>query len=160
VKTGSKSISRKTAQDHSIIHSKNGLLIILPFLLLISLVGRILWKYLRKTSLKVISPDGYILVNGKSEHRLIAERVLGRKLALGEVVHHIDGIKTNNRESNLCVLDNDTHNRFHVWLKWMRDKYKRYPSKKYQRAVLQRRYNGILLVTYEEDVPVYRSNKF
>lgn len=37
-------------------------------------------------------------------HRLIAEKMLGRRLKNGEVVHHIDGDKTNNDPSNLMVF--------------------------------------------------------
>ena len=37
-------------------------------------------------------------------HRIVAEAVLGRPLASGEVVHHIDGDKHNNHPWNLAVL--------------------------------------------------------
>jgi hypothetical protein len=39
--------------------------------------------------------------SGKSVHRHVMERLIGRKLRKGEVVHHKDGNKTNNRRSNL-----------------------------------------------------------
>ena len=38
------------------------------------------------------------------QHRIEAERALGRKLELGEVVHHVNGDKTDNRVGNLRVL--------------------------------------------------------
>lgn len=41
---------------------------------------------------------------GRHEHRLIAERIIGRPLAPGEVVHHRDGDPTNNAPENLEVL--------------------------------------------------------
>lgn len=38
------------------------------------------------------------------EHRLVAENSLGRRLLLGEIVHHRDGDKTNNTSGNLEVV--------------------------------------------------------
>ena len=39
-------------------------------------------------------------------HHLMMERILGRKLQTGETVHHINGIKTDNREANLALCSN------------------------------------------------------
>lgn len=54
----------------------------------------------------------FTTLNGKTyrEHRLIVERVLGRKLKRCEAVHHIDGNGTNNDLSNLQVIDELKHN--------------------------------------------------
>lgn len=46
-------------------------------------------------------------------YRLIAERVLGRKLKNGEVVHHIDGNRNNNANNNLLICDETYHKRLH-----------------------------------------------
>ena len=46
------------------------------------------------------------------EHKVIAMNVLGRPLKKGEVVHHINGIKDDNRHENLLIC----HNWYHRWL--------------------------------------------
>lgn len=46
----------------------------------------------------------YTKYHGRHEHRVVAEKMLGRPLRKGEVVHHIDGDKRNNDPSNLWVF--------------------------------------------------------
>lgn len=56
----------------------------------------------------------YRKLNGKHEHRAIAEQKLGRALAPGEIVHHDDDTKTNNAPANLIVLPSQSeHARLH-----------------------------------------------
>ncbi len=49
--------------------------------------------------------------SGKLVHRWAAEKKMGRKLARGEVVHHRNKIKTDNRKSNLEVLSSRLEHR-------------------------------------------------
>ena len=55
-------------------------------------------------------------VDGKQclEHRMVVEEVLGIQLRPDQVVHHINGDKTDNRIENLQVMDLDEHTRLHV----------------------------------------------
>ena len=63
------------------------------------------------------STKGYVLVKENNkyrmEHVIIAEKALGRRLGKGEVVHHINGIKSDNRNNNLLICTNSYHNQLH-----------------------------------------------
>lgn len=61
------------------------------------------------------SPETYPKEHGKHEHRRVAERMLGRALKPGEVVHHIDRDKHNNDPRNLMVFRNQAeHRKWHA----------------------------------------------
>ena len=62
--------------------------------------------------------DGYRYVwfadgHGEKEHRFLLENALGKKLNKDEVVHHIDGNKSNNDIGNLAVMTLGEHSRIH-----------------------------------------------
>lgn len=63
--------------------------------------------------------DGYVLlragtVDQKPEHVAVVERAIGRLLPAGAVVHHVNRIRSDNRDSNLVALQNTAeHNELH-----------------------------------------------
>ena len=64
---------------------------------------------------RTITVDGYVAIKKKDsasyvrEHILIAEHVLGRSLPSGAVIHHANGIRTDNRHCNLVICQNHSY---------------------------------------------------
>lgn len=65
---------------------------------------------------KWIDTGGYVrvkVVAGKGpwklEHAMVMERKIGRALGKGEVIHHIDGDRQNNTETNLYLCRDHRH---------------------------------------------------
>lgn len=68
---------------------------------------------------KSTTEHGYVLVNlghgvRQYEHILVAEKALGRKLRRGEVVHHINFVRHDNRNENLLVCTIQYHLQLHA----------------------------------------------
>lgn len=65
-------------------------------------------------------------INGKKidEHRFIMEQHLNRKLKRNEVVHHIDGNKSNNDINNLQLMTLSEHSKMHASNRKMEEKTK------------------------------------
>lgn len=60
--------------------------------------------------------SGYV-----AEHRLVAEKKIGRLLTEHEVVHHIDEDKHNNKAENLVVMTSSEHNSYHIKKRMMKN---------------------------------------
>ena len=55
-------------------------------------------------------------------HIVAAEQKIGRPLKPDEVVHHINGIKNDNRPENLQVMTDHEHRSYHIRQAWKRRK--------------------------------------
>lgn len=68
---------------------------------------------------RIIS-NGYVLIWDSEkakyirEHRKVMEEYIGRGLLPSEDVHHINGIKTDNRIENLLLLSKSSHSKLHA----------------------------------------------
>lgn len=75
-----------------------------------------------------LNRDGYRIVFGKLEHRVVMEEFLGRKLEKDENVHHINGVKTDNRLQNLELWNTSqpSGQRIADKVRWAREILERY----------------------------------
>lgn len=62
----------------------------------------------RATLARQMTQKAYVL-----EHRVNAAAMLGRPLTRAEVVHHRDGVKDHNEQTNLLVTERRTHSLEH-----------------------------------------------
>lgn len=74
-------------------------------------------KFPFRWSRGTLTKNGYIAMSDGNrrilQHRLVMERYIGRKLTEKEHVHHKNGIKTDNRISNLQLLNLVSHSKLH-----------------------------------------------
>ena len=123
---------------------------IFPVLTFSAIVLFSLFK-LKSNPNKYINSRGYVVLSKSNEleHRYIASQILQRKLRNQEIVHHINGNRTDNEVSNLCVMNNEKHEHFHAWLDWKKEKCGSYPTMSEQKRILAKEYSGILLSGYK-----------
>lgn len=65
--------------------------------------------YVHRPDHPAANKQGYVM-----EHRVVAERTIGRFLTQDEVVHHVNGIKDDNRPENLQVMTVTEHRKEHM----------------------------------------------
>ena len=77
-------------------------------------------RFYPKSPPPILDSGGYMAYKGgpfrgKREHVVIAETALGKPLPEGDIVHHVDAVRTNNANTNLVVCqDQAYHSLLHM----------------------------------------------
>jgi len=61
--------------------------------------------------------NNYLKSGSSTDHRIIAEEVIGRKLHIDEIVHHINDNPKDNRLDNLMIMKRADHTSLHSYLR-------------------------------------------
>jgi len=61
----------------------------------------------------IMNANGYMTINGKLHHRYIWEKENG-PIPQGWIIHHLNGIKSDNRLENLLAISRDKHSTRYV----------------------------------------------
>lgn len=136
--------------QRAILHGIGNLLI----WILLAPFRSIKWIFSTRKPKRYINSRGYVVLTevDELEHRFMATKLLGRKLFSNEVVHHINGVKTDNAIENLCLMDSEKHEHFHAWLRWKKEKSGKYPAINDQKLILEKEYGGTLLAKVKSPV--------
>jgi hypothetical protein len=60
---------------------------------------------------RTILPNGYVRIGRSYEHNVVAESVLGKKMSFPHEIHHINGIRSDNRKENLVICEDRKYHR-------------------------------------------------
>ena len=101
---------------------------------------------------RIKTPSGYIMIlkpehpRGKSnmgyvfEHILIIEKKLGKFLKKNKIIHHINGIRDDNRIENLIVITRREHSSEHKKKYWDKKGRLTEKEKKEHKRIIDKRY--------------------
>lgn len=71
------------------------------------------FEHRKKQTKQRLEKSGYLCLSRERVHRIVMERLIGRKLDRTEVVHHKNGNRADNRIENLEIMSSSEHTRLH-----------------------------------------------